>query len=70
MAAEQQLDATTYIQHHLTFFAEPVMESGGFWTINYDTVITSVVLGLLTLGFIWLVTRKATSGVPLSLIHI
>ena len=64
MAAEHQLDATTYIQHHLTFFAEPVRESGGFWTINYDTVITSVFLGVLTLGLIWLVTRKATSGVP------
>jgi F-type H+-transporting ATPase subunit a len=64
MAAEQQLDATTYIQHHLTFFAEPVRESGGFWTINYDTLITSVVLGVLSLGFLWLVTRKATTGVP------
>ena len=64
MAAEHQLDATTYIQHHLTFFAEPVRESGGFWTIHYDTVITSVILGVLVLGFLWLVTRKATSGVP------
>jgi F-type H+-transporting ATPase subunit a len=64
MAAEHQLDATTYIQHHLTFFAQPVRESGGFWTINYDTFITSIVLGVLALGFIWLVTRKATSGVP------
>ena len=64
MAAEHQLDATTYIQHHLTFFAEPVRESGGFWTIHYDTVITSVILGVVVLGFLWLVTRKATSGVP------
>src|SRR5450432_813169 len=64
MAAEQQLDATTYIQHHLTFFAEPVRESGGFWTINYDTLITSVVLGVIAFGFLWLVTRKATAGVP------
>ena len=64
MAAEQQLDATTYIQHHLTFFAEPVRESGGFWTIHYDTVVTSIILGVLALGFLWLITRKATSGVP------
>jgi F-type H+-transporting ATPase subunit a len=64
MAAEQQLDASTYIQHHLTFFAEPVRESGGFWTLHYDTLITSIVLGVLALGFLWLVTRKATSGVP------
>ena len=64
MAAEHQLDATSYIQHHLTFFAEPVRESGGFWTIHYDTVITSLILGVLAIGFLWLVTRKATSGVP------
>jgi F-type H+-transporting ATPase subunit a len=65
MAAEEhQLDATTYIQHHLTFFTKPVRESGGFWTINYDTIVTSVILGVLVLGFLWLVTRKATSGVP------
>jgi len=64
MAAEHPLDATSYIQHHLTFLAKPVGESGGFWTIHYDTVITSVILGVLVLGFLWLVTRKATSGVP------
>ncbi len=62
--AEQQ-DASTYIQHHLTFFAKPVGESeGGFWTIHYDTMLTSLILGVLVLGFIWLVTRRATSGVP------
>ena len=61
----EQHDASTYIQHHLTFFAKPVGDSdGGFWTIHYDTVITSLVLGVVVLGFIWLVTRKATSGVP------
>ncbi len=61
----EQHDASTYIQHHLTFFAKPVVDTdGGFWTIHYDTVITSLILGVLVLGFIWLVTRKATSGVP------
>jgi F-type H+-transporting ATPase subunit a len=64
MAAEHELDATSYIQHHLTFFAEPVREQGGFWTIHYDTIVTSAILGVLVLGFLWLVTRKATSGVP------
>src|SRR5712691_6398629 len=64
MAAEHELDATSYIQHHLTFFAEPVREQGGFWTIHFDTIVTSVILGVLVLGFLWLVTRKATPGVP------
>jgi F-type H+-transporting ATPase subunit a len=64
MAAEKELDATSYIQHHLTFFAQPVSETGGFWTIHYDTIVTSIIVGVLVLGFIWLVTRKATAGVP------
>jgi F-type H+-transporting ATPase subunit a len=64
MATEHPLDATTYITHHLTFFTQPADESAGFWAINYDTIITSAILGVLVLGFLWLVTRKATSGVP------
>ena len=64
MADEQALDATSYIQHHLTFLAEPVRESGGFWTLHYDTIITSLILGIVVFGFLWLVTRKATAGVP------
>ncbi|HKU85231.1 MAG TPA: F0F1 ATP synthase subunit A [Casimicrobiaceae bacterium] len=54
---------TEYIQHHLTFLTHPVKE-GGFWTLNVDTLLTTAVLGVLTFGFMWLVTRKATQGVP------
>jgi F-type H+-transporting ATPase subunit a len=36
----------------------------GFWTIHVDTLATSVVLGLLVMFVIWLVARKAQSGVP------
>jgi F-type H+-transporting ATPase subunit a len=64
MAEEKALDATTYITHHLTFLAKPIKESGGFWTLNYDTFITSLFLGVLCFGFLWLVTRKSTAGVP------
>ena len=63
MAAESALTPTDYIQHHLTFLTK-VSEKGGFWAVNVDTVVTSVVLGILAFGFMWLVTRKATSGVP------
>jgi len=52
-----------YIQHHLTFLQKPVGE-GTFWMVNVDTVVTSLILGFVGLGFLWLVTRKATSGVP------
>jgi F-type H+-transporting ATPase subunit a len=54
---------TEYIQHHLTFLQKPLGD-GGFWTINVDTMVTSLLLGFIGLGFVWLVTRKATSGVP------
>jgi F-type H+-transporting ATPase subunit a len=62
MAAEQ-LTPTSYIAHHLTFNTRPLLGEG-FWSINVDSVVTSVVLGVLGLGFLWWVVRGATSGVP------
>jgi F-type H+-transporting ATPase subunit a len=64
MAEGTELNPTEYIQHHLTFLAEPVREGGGFWTLHWDTLITTLVLGVVAFGFMWVVTRKATSGVP------
>jgi F-type H+-transporting ATPase subunit a len=52
-----------YIEHHLTFFQKSVGD-GDFWTINVDTMAVSLLLGLIGLLFMWLITRKATSGVP------
>lgn len=63
MAAGKEFNATDYIQHHLSFFQVPLGD-GEFWALNVDTVATSVVLGVLGLGLIWLVVRGATSGVP------
>ncbi len=64
MAAESELSPTSYIQHHLTFLARPVGEGGAFWTLHWDTLITTIIVGGLVFGFLWLVTRKATMGVP------
>ena len=63
MSAAKEFTATDYIQHHLTFFRVPAGDDG-FWTLNVDTVVTSVLLGFLGLGLIWWVVRGATSGVP------
>jgi len=63
MAAGKELNPSDYIQHHLTFFRVPLGE-GEFWTLNVDTVVTSVLLGFIGLGAIWWVVRGATSGVP------
>jgi F-type H+-transporting ATPase subunit a len=38
--------------------------SGGFWTLNLDSILTSLLLGIAGIGFIWWVVRGATSGVP------
>ena len=57
------LTPTSYIDHHLGFLVKPIGE-GSFWTLNVDTLITSVVLGIIGFGFFWLVVRNATSGVP------
>jgi len=63
MASSNALTPSEYIQHHLTFFEKPIGD-GGFWSINVDSVVTSVMLGVLGLGFMWWVVRGATSGVP------
>ena len=62
MAASYE-SPTEYINHHLTFLTKPV-GTGDFWSVNVDTILTSIVVAVLTFGFLWLVTRKATGGVP------
>ena len=64
MAAEQEaLTPGSYIGHHLAFFEKPVGQ-GGFWSLNLDSLLVSVLLGVVGIGFIWWVVRGATSGVP------
>ena len=62
--AEHALTPSGYIEHHLSFNAHPINESAGFWTLHIDTFVMSVALGLLVMGLVWLVARKATAGVP------
>ena len=62
MAAAYE-NPSEYIAHHLTFATRQVGE-GGFMSINVDTMIVSIILGFLGLGFIWWMARGATSGVP------
>jgi F-type H+-transporting ATPase subunit a len=63
MAASNELTASDYIQHHLSYFTKPTGE-GGFWSLNVDSLAVSILLGLVGMGFIWWVVRGATSGVP------
>lgn len=52
-----------YISHHLSNLTVKVGE-GGFWTLNLDSLIMSVILGVVGLGVFWLAAQRATSGVP------
>ena len=68
---------TEYVSHHLGFltygkldghwgFAHTPEEATqmGFWAINVDTMLISMILGVLFMGFYYSVSRKVTSGVP------
>lgn len=59
----QELTATSYIAHHLSNRTFSLGDTP-FWTLHVDTLVTSAVLGVIAFGFMWLVVRGATSGVP------
>jgi F-type H+-transporting ATPase subunit a len=54
---------TEYIGHHLQYNTISFGENP-FWTMHLDSVVMAVLLGIITMGLIWLVARKATAGVP------
>ncbi|WP_131781949.1 F0F1 ATP synthase subunit A [Legionella gresilensis] len=61
--------STNYIKHHLTYLTYDLKtmslgSTGGFWTINLDTLFFSVVLGFIVLGLLYIGARKITTGVP------
>lgn len=60
MAAQAPASSTEYIGHHL----KHLTVGEGFWTLNLDSLIMSISLGLIGLFLFWRVARKATSGVP------
>jgi F-type H+-transporting ATPase subunit a len=63
MSTEQALTPSSYIGHHLSFNVKQVAE-GGFWSVNFDTLVVSCLLGLIIFGLLWWVVRGATAGVP------
>jgi len=63
MAVGQELTATSYIQHHLSFNAQSVGDHS-FWTLHVDSLATGVILGVVATALMWWVVRGATAGVP------
>src|SRR5207248_4365311 len=67
MAEATELTPSEYIQHHLSFFVKPLggeEHGSGFWTLNVDSIIVSIIVGFVGLGFFWWMARRATIGVP------
>ncbi|GAB2665001.1 F0F1 ATP synthase subunit A [Arenimonas aestuarii] len=52
-----------YVTHHLQHWRVSIGE-GAFWTINVDSMIMAIAIGVLGLGLFWFVGRRATAGVP------
>jgi F-type H+-transporting ATPase subunit a len=53
-------NGTEYINHHLTH----LKVGEGVWSLHVDTIVMSVLLGLVTLAMFYSAARKATPGVP------
>ena len=72
----EALTSTEYIKHHLQNLTCSMQDgfhcahdaaeakAMGFWAFNVDTLLVSLVLGVLFLGMFWGVARKAATGVP------
>jgi F-type H+-transporting ATPase subunit a len=68
MSEHGTITTSGYIQHHLQnlqFNLKTMsLGNGGFWTINLDTMIISIVLGALFLFLFRLGAKRATADVP------
>ncbi|MGX9419342.1 F0F1 ATP synthase subunit A [Vibrio sp. RC27] len=59
-SGEAALTSQEYISHHLTFLST----GEGFWSLNLDSMIISVLLGSFMIWGFYRVAKNATSGVP------
>lgn len=70
MAPEGTHDSGSYILHHLSFLKLDLStmqidpDAQGFWVVNLDSVVFSVVLALAFIAMFWPLARRASSGVP------
>lgn len=54
------VEAAEYIKEHLNNWSY----GSGFWQIHLDTLMVSILLGLVFIGILLVVARHVTSGVP------
>ncbi|MDA9832302.1 F0F1 ATP synthase subunit A [Gammaproteobacteria bacterium] len=65
----ESITTSTYIQHHLVNWKLNLTTGGfdgqaGFWTLNLDTIMISLLCGILFFSLFLGVARKMTSGAP------
>ena len=62
------VSSTHYIKHHLTYLTFDIKTmsfgSGGFWTLNLDSLFFSFITGAFVLVLLYFGARKVTTGVP------
>lgn len=63
------VSSTNYIKHHLTYLTYNVSDmkmgsSGGFWTLNLDTLFFSLILGGFVAALMYFGARRVTTAVP------
>jgi len=68
MSGQAKITQADYVQHHMQHWQLNLHNftstNGGFWTLNLDTTVISVALGLLFLLLFYLVARRAVTSVP------
>lgn len=65
----EMVSSTNYIKHHLTYLTYNVSDmkmgsSGGFWTLNLDTLFFSLILGGFVAALMYFGARRVTTAVP------
>ena len=68
MNAQPPLTAAGFIQHHLEYLQLNLqtmrLGNGGFWTLNLDTLMLSLLIGAGALWWFYRIAKKASNGVP------
>lgn len=52
-----------YVTHHLQHWTYD-LGPGGFWTIHVDSLVMSLMIGVVGMGVFWWVGRRVEAGVP------
>jgi len=68
MSDMNTITESEYVQHHMQNWQlnlhTGMFGNGGFWTLDLDTILVSVVLGVFFLAIFCWVSRRVVTGVP------